>query len=484
MKKLFIFAAAVMGLGLVSCDQVDLPNPPAQSNPQEALFDKSDLEVVADPAAATEVYNLTEYQNQDMLVPLADIAKMDNVPSGFEVTFSGKVSGGNEFKGEEFACEVVDGKVMVSPDVFNGAIRTVSKNPADLTVNVQLYPYIVSVDNPTFTAKVETAFGPFAINATPFAPDNVIEPAYYLLLSADGTTWTAENAVKSTHSSTNVYDDPKFTFIYSAEANDDNFVFWKVIPESVFLTDLNAQPWYVPTSSDVPNTKGTLEINGIECGMNHSVSGSQVMIVNLETLAFQYQEGFPQLYTPGNSNGWNAVASQILTTENYTDYTGYVYLNGEFKFNPDNDWKDRDFGCNDPFVYEGSPLVGKGLADGGKNINVDAEGVYFVTLNYPTRETVLTMIDTYGLIGDATEGGWSDSTPLTMTSPLVYTAEVKLKGSGAFKFRANNGWDINLGGELSNLTAGGAYIATPGEGTYTVTLDLSQVPYSATVVKK
>ncbi|MDE6416312.1 MAG: hypothetical protein K2K68_04710, partial [Duncaniella sp.] len=82
MKKLFIFAAAVMGLGLVSCDQVDLPNPPAQSNPQEALFDKSDLEVVADPAAANEVYNLTEYQNQNMLVPLADIAKMENVPAG------------------------------------------------------------------------------------------------------------------------------------------------------------------------------------------------------------------------------------------------------------------------------------------------------------------------------------------------------------------------------------------------------------------
>ena len=71
-----------------------------------------------------------------------------------------------------------------------------------------------------------------------------------------------------------------------------------------------------------------------------------------------------------------------------------------------------------------------------------------------------------------------------MTSPLVYSADVKLKGSGEFKFRANNGWDINLGGNLSALTAGGDNIATPGEGTYTVTLDLSQVPYSATVVKK
>ncbi|MBD5369177.1 MAG: SusF/SusE family outer membrane protein [Bacteroides sp.] len=484
MKKLFIFAAAVMGLGLVSCDQVDLPNPPAQSNPQEALFDKSDLEVVADPAAADAVYNLTDYQNEGMLVPLADIAKMDNVPSGFEVMFSGKVSGGLDFSGAEFACEVVDGKVMVKPDVFNGALRTVSKNPVDLTVNVQLYPYIVSVANPTFTAKVETVFGPFAINATPFAPTAVIEEAYYLLLSTDGSTWTAQNAVKSTHSSSNVYDDPEFTFIYSAEASDAAPMYWKIVPESVFSSDLNAQPWYTPVFADSFLSNGTLEANSTEMGQNISVSGAQVMTINMETLSFQYQVGFPQLYTPGESNGWNASASQILTTQNYTDYTGYLYLTGDFKFNPDTGWDGRDFGCNNPFEYAGSPLVGEGIADGGNNINVAQAGVYFVTLNYPTRATVLTMIDTYGLIGDATEGGWDNSTPLTMTSPLVYSADVKLKGSGEFKFRANNGWDINLGGNLSVLTAGGDNIATPGEGTYTVTLDLSQVPYSATVVKK
>jgi hypothetical protein len=53
-----------------------------------------------------------------------------------------------------------------------------------------------------------------------------------------------------------------------------------------------------------------------------------------------------------------------------------------------------------------------------------------------------------------------------------------------WKFRANNGWDINLGGNLAGLTEGGDNIKCAEDGTYTVTLDLSSYPYTATVVKQ
>lgn len=55
---------------------------------------------------------------------------------------------------------------------------------------------------------------------------------------------------------------------------------------------------------------------------------------------------------------------------------------------------------------------------------------------------------------------------------------------GEFKFRANNGWDINLGGSLTNLVQNGDNIKFTGEGTYVVTLDLSAVPYTATLTKE
>ena len=95
----------------------------------------------------------------------------------------------------------------------------------------------------------------------------------------------------------------------------------------------------------------------------------------------------------------------------------------------------------------------------------------------------MTLINTIGVIGDATPNGWDASTPLTTTDNLIWTGTIAFKG-GEFKFRANDGWDINLGGAISDLTQGGDNIASPGEGNYEVTLDLITLPYSCTLVKK
>ncbi len=59
-----------------------------------------------------------------------------------------------------------------------------------------------------------------------------------------------------------------------------------------------------------------------------------------------------------------------------------------------------------------------------------------------------------------------------------------VSAAGEYKFRCDNDWAINLGGSLDNLTFGGDNLNFTEAGTYTVTLDLSKVPYSATVVKK
>ena len=52
------------------------------------------------------------------------------------------------------------------------------------------------------------------------------------------------------------------------------------------------------------------------------------------------------------------------------------------------------------------------------------------------------------------------------------------------KFRANNGWDINLGGNLSGLTYGGDNISISEAGNYKIVLDLSNpLKYKATITK-
>ena len=97
----------------------------------------------------------------------------------------------------------------------------------------------------------------------------------------------------------------------------------------------------------------------------------------------------------------------------------------------------------------------------------------------------LYLAETLGVIGDATPGAWDNSTALTPSADfLVWTGDVEFKAGGEWKLRANNAWDVNLGGDMNNLSKDGSNIATPGEGVYTVTLDLSKLPYTVSVAKK
>ena len=477
-----------MGFGLVSCDQVELPNPPAQSNPQEAIFDKGDLDVVADPAAATTVYDLTEYQDLGNLVPLADVAKMENIPSGYELHFGARLSKDDNFDKTEFACQVIDGKVVAEPDVLNGAIREFTKNVAETDVNVKLYPYIVSTVNPSFSAKVESEYGPFALKFKPFAPTTVIEEAYYLLLSADAFNWSLEGAVKSIHSSNNVYDDPEFRFQFTV--TDDQIMrggmYWKILPESVYTSaNWATGVWYGTTAEDLVNNEGKLTHLHPEAGLDINVSGPIEMVINLDKGTFKYVQAIPFFYTPGGSNGWNAPASQQVWTSDYQNYAGFVRVDGGFKFNPDTSWSGRDFGVSAPLTFDGDPLTGTGVADGSNNIEAPVAGVYWVNLNYTDMSLKMVIVNSIGLIGDATEQGWGADTPLTPSADfLVWTGTVKM-GAGEFKVRVNNNWDLSFGGEMTNLTyENGANMPSPGAGTYDVTMNLGVYPYAITFVKK
>lgn len=166
-----------------------------------------------------------------------------------------------------------------------------------------------------------------------------------------------------------------------------------------------------------------------------------------------------------------------MYTDNYIDYSGYINVVGEFKFTSAPDWAHTNYG------YASD---GKLSTDGNAgNIKVTQDGLYWVNANISALTYSIEYVSTYGLIGDATEGGWDASTPLTPSADfLTWTGTVNLKGEGKFKFRANDGWDINLGGDLEFLTLGGDDIATPGAGTYDVTLNLGTYPYSATLTSK
>ncbi len=142
-------------------------------------------------------------------------------------------------------------------------------------------------------------------------------------------------------------------------------------------------------------------------------------------------------------------------------YTGYVKLDA-----------DKPFTLKDPdanIVYGDN---GGALAVNGSAIAVDASGWYnlqanTVALTYSKSAYMI------GLIGSATPNGWN-----TPDQKMDYDAK---SGTwhinidlivGEIKFRLNDGWAWNLGGTPDNLTQGGANIAIPEAGNYTVTLTI------------
>jgi len=89
----------------------------------------------------------------------------------------------------------------------------------------------------------------------------------------------------------------------------------------------------------------------------------------------------------------------------------------------------------------------------------------------------------WGIIGDATPGGWDSDQMMTYDpSSKLWTITLDLT-AGSFKFRANNAWDINLGdtGADGILDYGGDNIPISQSGTYMISLKLGIPDYTYVV---
>ena len=144
-------------------------------------------------------------------------------------------------------------------------------------------------------------------------------------------------------------------------------------------------------------------------------------------------------------------------------WIGSVHLTGaEFKFRANNNWD---------FNY-GSTTKDANLNAGGDNIPVAVEADYAISLDLSHPNAYTYSANRWGIIGDATAGGWDNDTDMIWDAAnQVFTLTLDLKSAGAFKFRANDGWDINLGGNLNALTSGGDNLTIAANGNYTVTLN-------------
>ncbi|MDY0253692.1 MAG: SusE domain-containing protein [Tenuifilaceae bacterium] len=155
-------------------------------------------------------------------------------------------------------------------------------------------------------------------------------------------------------------------------------------------------------------------------------------------------------------------------------YTGYVKLNSANAFtllDPDTD------------TEYGKAAAAGTLEVDGAGISIDDNGWHILTADVNTL-TYATEAYMIGLVGSATPNGWDAPDSKMDYDPKTGTWSITIELiDGYIKFRKNDGWAWNLGGDLSNLTQGGSDIPVTA-GNYTITLTIiNDETGSATIVK-
>lgn len=436
-------------MSMVSCteDYTDWGNP--QSNPKEEAvsFGKGSVTPV-------DVINLADVKTEK--VKVASIVAPTSSNAAYTPTYKINI-GGRAFDID------AEGN-MAKADLVNYIVDKFGKRPTERDIDATLDAW---VSNGVTAVKMATS-EKFQIKAIPEAP--VIDEGYYLV----GDMFTTEDGVngwntisdKQTfkHSDKDVYEDPIFTITFETTKADQ---YWKIIPKAnvdAGNTDASAAGVVGPKVDGEDSMTGSLTNGDAKAG-KIAKAGKYKLTLNMMDYTYTFEEVKydPFIYFIGATDGWKSSDQKLaLVDEAKGVYTGYVYVadpNGaglQFKFQ-------RVAGSWDNEINAGTFVSFGGAATNENgNIGVNAgEGVYYFDVNLSEGTITATKVETMSMIGGF--NNWDGDAVMTWNAE-EYCFEATNVGVTAdgWKFRVNGGWDINLGGSLNNLTAGGDNITVAG----------------------
>lgn len=462
MKKTLLYSLATMAsLALASCagDYDDWANP--QANEQEASAAKYGLTFANGSEAEGSM------ADEDGIINLVTVNSTDANVSGFTL---------QDFKVNGVAVNgtMVGNSVQVSASELEKLVCEQNKSRAsvarDLKVETQVSINLASGDAVSITTKGETT-GKFTPTATP----QLDEKGYYMLGQVNGNDWDAKSPVWMNKISDGVY---QLKVTTTADKNwfkfyaGSNFVSedWDSINKGALGCKENGSE----------DTFGYILYDGDSWGELQTpvIPGAGTWIVTLDMNNLTYTVGKPVLYMAGDANGW--ATNDYLAGEDGVHFTGFMYLNQNgFKFCTQPEWKGTNYGAD------------FNTAADAANITMTEEaGYYKVDVDLESKSYVLTPITTIGIIGSASPNGWDSDVDMTY---VPYNAETKALGyweakditlaSGEIKFRANDDWAINWGGDVNALTQGGGNISVDA-GTYDIKLYAWANGYAKCVMTK
>lgn len=448
MKKTLLYSLAAMAsLALASCagDYDDWANP--QANEQEASAAKYGVTFANGSEAEGSM------ADEDGIINLVTVNSTDANVSGFTL---------QDFKVNGVAVNgtMVGNSVQVSASELEKLVCEQNKSRAsvarDLKVETQVSINLASGDAVSITTKGETT-GKFTPTATP----QLDEKGYYMLGQVNENEWDAKSPVWMNKISDGVY---QLKVTTTADKNwfkfyaGSNFVSedWDSINKGALGCKENGSE----------EAFGYILYNGDSWGELQTpvIPGAGTWIVTLDMNNLTYTVGKPILYMAGDANGW--ATNDYLAGDDGVHFTGYMYLNQNgFKFCTQPEWKGTNYGAN----FDTAP-------DAGNITMTEEAGYYKVDVDLSAKTYTLIPITTIGIIGSASPNGWDSDVDMTY---VPYNAETKELGyweakditlaSGEIKFRANDDWAINWGGDTNALTQGGDNISVEA-GTYDIKL--------------
>ena len=183
------------------------------------------------------------------------------------------------------------------------------------------------------------------------------------------------------------------------------------------------------------------------------------------------------LYVPGDYINWDfANADSLISLTGNGVYVGVINMPADklgFKVTTQKSW-------NTGIAY--ADAGGGSIATSGDNLNAGTPGLKKITVDLNNNTYKIEKADSWGIIGDATPGGWDNDTDLKFINDgsglWKITANFKV---GKYKFRMNDAWDVNFGIKDGNFVKGGDDISLSEAGNYTISLDPIEATY--TIVK-
>lgn len=457
MKKLSLYISiALAGLFMGSCseDFKDWADP--QTNPQEDAITIPGFTATAAQAidfASVTTDSVNTFSLSSAALPegfTLGNARIELTPQGVENATKTTVN------------TSLDGKGAVA-DLASVVESAYGKRPTARTFDAQVYVNAIKEGQ-----AVLIDAGKINLVMTPKAP--FIDAAYYLVgdmfTTDDVNGWnTISDKQKFKHSDKDVYEDPIFTITFETTKADQ---YWKIIPKAnvdAGNTDASAAGVVGPKVDGEDSMTDSLTNVDAKAG-KIAKAGKYKLTLNMMDYTYTFEEVKydPFIYFIGATDGWKSSDQKLaLVDEAKGVYTGYVYVadpNGaglQFKFQRVAGSWDNQINASTFNTFSDAATPNE-----NGNIGVNAgEGVYYFDVNLGEGTIKATKVETMGITGQF--NGWNSDAVMTWNAE-EYCFEATNVGVTAdgWKFRVNSGWDIDLGGSLNNLTAGGANITVVG----------------------